>query len=255
MVSLTHTAADPHSRRKRFFICIAIIMLVVAALGFGKSFYLRPLFSSKPLPSYLVVHGITMTVWFLLFLVQASLVSAKRIDIHRKLGIAGVALAACVLVTGIVVNLNVIPRMLALGQISKPEEGVQFALSSLSGLIPFAILIFLAVVLRRKASIHKRLMFWAFAWILCPAFVNTRPLGQMLDSLVSPYLPFFPSDFIWLFALMAYDWKIERRVHPATYIPFVLLALFAILATPWIAGNEMLQDWLLTHVQSIGQSA
>lgn len=255
MVALSHEVADPGSRSKRFFICTAILMLVVVALGFGKSFYLRPLFSSKPLPSYLVVHGVTMTAWFLLFLVQASLVSARRIDIHRKLGIAGVALAAWVVITGVVVNLNVIPRMLALGQISKPEEGVQFALASLSGLIPFAILVLLAVLLRHRSAIHKRLMFWALVWMLGPAFVNTRPLGQMLDSLVAPYLPFFPADFIWLFALMAYDWKTERRLHPATYITFVLLTLFAILATPLFTENDVLQNWLLAHVQNRVQAA
>jgi hypothetical protein len=94
-------------------------------------------------------------------------------------------------------------------------------------------------------------MFWAFVWMLGPAFVNSRPLGQVLDPLVAPYLPFFPADLIWLLALMAYDWKGERRIHPATYIPFVALALFFIVATPWIAGSEVLQDWLLACVAAL----
>jgi len=236
--------------RRRFFVCIAILMLVAVALGFGKSFYLRPVFNSKPLPGYLLLHGITMTAWFLLFLAQSMLVSARRVDLHRKLGVAGLFLAAGVVVTGVVVNLNVIPRMLEIGQISRAKEGVEFALSSISGLFPFAVLVLLAVALRRNTGVHKRLMFWSFVWVLGPAFTNTRPLGQFLDPLVAPYLPFFPADFIWLLGLAIYDWKTERRIHPATYVTFALLLCFFLFATPWITGSETLQGWLLAYVES-----
>jgi hypothetical protein len=254
MVSLSHAASQPRARHRRFFIGIAILMLVVVALGFGKSFYVRPLFSSEPLPSHLVAHGIVMSAWFLLFLVQAALVSAKRIDLHRALGIGGMVLAACVVITGIDVHLNLIPSAIERGLISKPEDGLEIALSSLSGLLPFVVLVFLAVLLRRRGDTHKRLMFWSFVGLLGPAFANTRPLGQVLDSLVAPHLPFFPSDFIWFFVLMAYDWKTLRRFHPATYITFALLTGFFIFATPWIAGNETLQELLLTHVLSRAQA-
>jgi hypothetical protein len=250
MINRTYSGASRSPFRRQFFICMALLMLLAIAMGFGKSFFLRPMFNSKPLPLYLMLHGITMTAWFLLFLVQASLVSARRVDLHRKLGVAGLLLAAGVVITGVVVNLNVIPRMLELGQISRPEEGVHFALSSLSGLLPFAVLVLLAVGLRRNTGVHKRLMFWSFVWVLGPAFTNTRPLGQFLDPLVAPYLPFFPADFIWLFLLMAYDWITERRIYPATYAVFVLLALFFLFATPWIAGNEILQGWLLAQVEN-----
>lgn len=245
-------AAVPGARRKRFFVCMTILMLVAVALGFGRSFYLRPLFISKPLPGYLIVHGLTMTAWFLLFFVQATLVSIRRVDLHRKLGIAGLILAAGVVVTAIIVNLNVIPRMQANGQISRPEEGLGFALSSLSGLLPFVLLVGSAVWLRRRPDIHKRLMFWAFVWMLGPAFTNTRPLGEVLDPLVAPYLPFFPADLFWLFALSAYDWTTQRRIHPATYVTFILLFLFFVFVTPWIAGNETFRDWLLTYLQDRG---
>lgn len=245
--------ATPRAPRKRFFICMAVLMLVAVALGFGRSFYLRPLFISRPLPGYLVIHGLIMTAWFLLFFVQAALVSARRVDLHRKLGIAGLVFAAAVVVTAVVVNLNVIPRMQANGQLSTPEEGLEFALSSLSGLIPFVLLVGSAVWLRRRPDLHKRLMFWAFVWMLGPAFTNSRPLGEALDPLVAPYLPFFPADLLWLFGLVAYDWTTQRRIHPATYITFIVLFLFFVFATPWIAGNETLRNWLLAYLQNNGR--
>ena len=110
------------------------------------------------------------------------------------------------MVTAFVLNLNLVPRALAAGAISRPEDGAAFALGSLSSLIPFVLLVGVAILKRGKPQIHKRLMFWAFVWMLGPAFTNTRPLGRVLDPLVAPYLPFFPADFVWLFALVAYDW-------------------------------------------------
>ena len=232
-----------------FFVGIAIAMLVVVGLGFGRSFFLRPAYIDTPLPAYLILHGATMTAWFLLFLIQTTLVSARRVDLHRKLGVAGIALAVGVVVTAVVVNLNLGPRALEAGIIPRLEDAVGFALDSLSSLIPFIVLVSLAVMLRRDPNLHKRLMFWAFAWMLGPAFAGSRPLGQFLDPLVAPLLPFFPSDLIWLAALMAYDWRTLRRIHPATYLPFILLFGFFMFGTPMISGNETLQNWLLSAWQ------
>ena len=84
-----------------------------------------------------------------------------------------------------------------------------------------------------------------------PAFSGARPLGQFLDPLVAPYLDFFPSDLIWLFALVAYDWLALRRIHPATYLPFVLLFAYFMFVTPIISENEMFQSWLVAYWQGL----
>ena len=236
------------SRRTLFFILMAILMLVVVGLGFGKSFFFRPAFNTTPLPAYLVVHGITMTAWFGLFFLQVILIRVRRPDIHRTLGLIGILLAAGVVVTAIIVNLNVIPRAMAAGILERPEDGLEFVLGSLSSLPPFVILVGLAVAYRRKRDMHKRLMFWSFVWMLGPAFTNTRPLGRFLDPLVQPYLDFFPADFIWLAALVGYDWLTLRRIHPATYVPFGLLFVYFVFVTPWIVTDATLQGWLLAYL-------
>lgn len=249
-VEVSPPKARQRTFRRFFFVGLAIAMLIVVGMGFGRSFFLRPAYIDRPLPAYLIVHGATMTAWFLLFLIQTTLVSARRIDLHRKLGVAGLALAIGVVVTAVIVNLNLGPRALNSGIISRYEDAAGFALDSLSSLIPFVVLISLALILRGNSNWHKRLMFWAFAWMLGPAFAGSRPLGQFLAPLVAPVLPFFPSDFIWLFALMFYDWRTLRRVHPATYLPFILLFVYFMFATPLISGSEVLQSWLLAYWQA-----
>jgi hypothetical protein len=243
--------ARPVRRRNRFFVYTAIAMLFVVAIGFGRSFFLRPVFIDRPLPPYLIAHGAVMTAWYLLFLAQTVLVYRPRVDMHRKLGIAGLVLAFAVVATAIQVQLNVVPRMISLGMVSSDDDlsrAIGFALSSMSSLVPFVVLVALAVLLRRNAAIHKRLMFWAMVWTIGPAFAEGRPLGQMLDPMVQPHLPFFPSDLLWLSALLAYDWISGRRIHHVTWIGFVLLAFYALVVQEWVAGLDGLHDWMRAHV-------
>lgn len=244
---LTHARDRTARRRNRFFVWIAMAMLVAIALGFGRSFYLRPVFIDRPLPTYLVVHGAVMTGWYLLFLAQALLASNGRIDLHRRLGIAGVLLAAAVTATGVLVHLRVVPRMQALGEIGSAGDlsfALGFALAGLASLVPFVVLVALALAWRRRPAAHKRLMFWALVWTLGPAFTNSRPLGQFLDPLVAPHLPFFPADLLWLAALLAYDWTTLRRIHPVTWLGFLSLAAYFFVVMERVARNEVLQGWL-----------
>ena len=56
--------AQPASRTRRrgwFFVAASLAMLTVVGLGFGRSFFLRPLFMDTPLRPHLVVHGVLMT--------------------------------------------------------------------------------------------------------------------------------------------------------------------------------------------------
>jgi hypothetical protein len=46
------------------------------------------------------VHGALFSCWILLLVKQTSLVSARRVDVHRRVGIAGFILA-CVMVVGV----------------------------------------------------------------------------------------------------------------------------------------------------------
>lgn len=251
----TPAVALPPRSGNRFFVGVAIAMLVVIALGFGKSFYLRPVMNDAPLPVYLVVHGLVMTAWYLVFLAQAMLVSSRRTAVHRRLGVAGVVLAAAVVVTGAMVHLRLIPRMHALGQIASPGDfafATEFVLQGLASLVPFVVLVTWAVLGRRRPEVHKRLMFWAMVWAIGPAFTPTRPLGQFLDPLVAPALTFFPADLLWFGALLLYDLRTQRRPHPATWLAFAALSAWLLWVMPWIANQPLAQAWLRAWVGTTG---
>ena len=72
-----------------FFTSMALIMLATVFAGFAHTYYLAGLFRA-PLPSRIIqIHGAVFTCWILLLVTQTSLVSGRRVDIHRRLGVAG----------------------------------------------------------------------------------------------------------------------------------------------------------------------
>ena len=93
---------NPERRRFTYFIGMSLVLATIVAGGFVRTFYLRPAFQSaltndEPLPFYLNVHGVLLTAWFSLLIVQSFLVAAKRTRWHRTLGVYGAVVALGVL--------------------------------------------------------------------------------------------------------------------------------------------------------------
>jgi hypothetical protein len=74
--------------------------------GFARTYYLKFAFGTPALPWLLHVHGALMTSWFALFFVQVNLIAARRVVLHRRLGVAGAVLAGLIVVVGIAVALH-----------------------------------------------------------------------------------------------------------------------------------------------------
>src|SRR5438128_1996163 len=84
-----------------FFSGMALLLLLTVFAGFARTYYLAGVFHA-PLPSLIIhLHGAVFSCWVLLLLTQTSLVSAGRVDIHRRLGIAGFVLACLMGVLGV----------------------------------------------------------------------------------------------------------------------------------------------------------
>jgi hypothetical protein len=84
-----------------FFSIMALCMLATVFAGFARTYYLAGVFQA-PLPSLIIhLHGAAFTCWILLLVTQTSLVAAGRVDIHRRLGIAGFLLAGLMVILGV----------------------------------------------------------------------------------------------------------------------------------------------------------
>src|ERR1700684_1683911 len=84
-----------------FFSGMAVIVLASVLVGFAHTYYLAGVFKA-PLPNLLVhIHGAVFSCWILLLIVQTSLVAAGRVDLHRRLGLLGFALACLMVIVGL----------------------------------------------------------------------------------------------------------------------------------------------------------
>jgi hypothetical protein len=170
---IEHSTRNRSDRNGRFYLAIAVASTLLVFAGFARTYYLRSAFGFPALPGLLRLHGLLMTLWFVLFFVQAGLITVHRPRLHRQLGVFGVGLALLlVAVTG-----TVVIRAARRGFTAFPEtvKWPGFLLLSLGIVLTFAALFGAAVFLRRRSAIHKRLMVLASLSIWGPA-ISRLPL-------------------------------------------------------------------------------
>jgi hypothetical protein len=108
------TKQDPTSPNRQyeryFFTGMSVLILGAVFLGFAKTYFLAGVFRA-PLPSWVIhIHGAAFTSWVLFLIVQTSLVSAGRVDVHRRLGIVGFGLAGVMVVLGAMAGTDLLRR-------------------------------------------------------------------------------------------------------------------------------------------------
>jgi hypothetical protein len=89
----------------RFYVTMAALALLTVFLGFAPRFLL-PADAGRPLRPFVLLHVVVFSGWMVLFFVQTSLVSAQRTDLHRRLGLVGVALIGTMIALGIVTGVE-----------------------------------------------------------------------------------------------------------------------------------------------------
>ena len=227
-------------RQTLFFAGSALVLGAIVAIGFSRSFYLRSAMGTvgPNLPSYLVMHGITLTTWYLILIAQTLLVVTGRRGLHRQLGTAGVVVAVAVVVTSLIVMRSVVAARVAVDGAEVPAGLAFVIVSDFWLLIAFSLLVVAAVHWRRRPETHKRLMLIASAFLVGPAFSVTRPVGQALV----PFLPngLLPSRVfvvLALAALIGYDLRTRKRIESATLAGAAVVAVALVLTRLMSLGD------------------
>jgi len=172
-----HELAARRGIEHRFFLTVAILFPLITVIGFAPSYYFKTLFNTPPLPSGLVhAHGLTMSLWILLYLVQTYLITSKQIKLHMTLGMFGVLLAAVMIVTGIATGYASAAR----GAGFPGYTAEQFFIVPIGDMLIFAAFFGAAVYYRKNAANHKRLMLLTVLNFLPPS-LGRMPLPFVLD--------------------------------------------------------------------------
>ena len=59
-------ASTVQARNRAFFVTMAVLLGIAVFVGFARSYYLKPLFGTRPLTPLLHVHGVIFSAWMLL---------------------------------------------------------------------------------------------------------------------------------------------------------------------------------------------
>ncbi|WP_423602218.1 hypothetical protein [Sphingomonas sp. MS122] len=191
---------------RRFFLAMAVALAICTFAGFARSYYLMTYTGAASLAPLVHVHGALFTTWVLLFGLQASLISARRPDIHVVTGAIGIGLAIVMIVLGIVV---------AITRSQPPPVFTReaFLIFPFIAIGLFALFVACAFVNRHRPDYHKRYMLLATINVVFPALARMTAL-----------LPFLPRGVLgamiianlFLAALVLFDLRSSGRLHPVT---------------------------------------
>jgi hypothetical protein len=244
--TLVTPAAGLHARaqgRDKFFLSMSGALLLILLIGFSPTLYLRLFFDVPPIPFYLHVHGATVTAWFVWLVVQASLVNVNRVDVHQRIGMAGAVLGAAVVPAGLMATLQVVGRLPELGL---ELEGAIYFISwviwvNFHMLLGFVGFLAVALLLRRRTDIHKRLMLLASISLIPPALARISSwFGWVLEQEI------IVVTIAWLLLLIpmfVHDLIVDKRVHKATALGGLCFVLI-VLAPAAIATTEFAQEFV-----------
>lgn len=150
----------------------AILLFGLMFLGF-RQFYLHGRTVSgqelpPPVSTLLIVHGVAMTTWMALSVVQPLLIVGHNRRLHMSLGIFGAGLAACIVVLGtwtaIATTHHIHTDLVRYGLHRR-----QFMAVPLSDIVAFALFVSVGIWQRRTPKIHRPMMLLATLAIMAAA--------------------------------------------------------------------------------------
>jgi hypothetical protein len=199
-----------------FFPAMALLALGIVVTGFGQSYFLAGMVRAK-LPNALVhIHGALFVSWILLLLIQTMLVAVRKVKWHITLGVLGLILPPLMVIFGTLTLFDSIRR----AQLGIPPEIL--LVGDMEQLILFIVIVSWAMIARRNAASHKRLMILGTLAILGPA-IDRWNFGLPVTIGVSLALPLL---------IVAYDLCLLRRVHRSTAIGYALIATMILTLLP-----------------------
>ena len=237
---VTAALAYPREAADRFYIWMAAACALIAFGGFAPTFWLQLPAGTFVGPPLLHLHGVLFSLWPILLLSQAVLGARGRLDHHRAWGLAGIALAAAMIMMGLTVTVYQLHAELAQGE---GDAARAFAIVPVTAIGLFAGFFAAAIANLARPQAHKRLILLATVALLQAAmgrvfFVLISGAGPGLRPGLAPPLPVVftvaPALLLELLIVagVVYDWRTRGRPHPAWLIGAAVITAVVLLRVP-----------------------
>lgn len=224
--------------RDRRFLSNALAISAAVYLGFWFSYFGPHLRGNYPPVAVAVhVHGWSFFLWYLLFPLQAALMHARRVSLHRTLGWASLALATLMVSTGVLV---VSVQMANAAKSNEASFWGMFGLLIFATLVLFAVFYGAALMRRRVGASHKRLMIVASAAGMGAAGfrIASAIFGQVMWAVPVGIL----ASNAFIVAGMLQDYAKDKQVHRVYQVGLAVCPLIEVgvwLTTPTMFGRAL----------------
>ena len=230
-----------------FFSGMAAVALITVLVGFARTYFLAGLLRA-PLPNLLVhIHGAAFTLWIILFITQISLVTARRVNLHRRLGLLGFVLAVVMILLGTVTASDRLARHVAQPGMDTTEEVRAFYSVPLADMLMFSTFVYFGYRNRFRPAVHKRLMLFATLSLLDAGF-DRWPVFYPYSLPVVHLICFTPL----LLLIIGYDWWSTGKVQRATIWATIFMLVVQQICYPLgrTAAWQSFAAWVAMHMPS-----
>ncbi len=210
----------------------AVLLFVFMLLGF-QQFYLRgqgypghPL--APPIKGLIIAHGVSMTLWVILFLVQPLLIVSGNKRVHMKVGILGAVLAVSMVLLGLYLPIQTTrfePDVTLWGL-----NRVHFMAIPIFAILTFAGFVTLGIRNRRRPEIHRPMMLLATLAVIPAATDRITGLPELYAAGIWGQLfgPFFVAVLTGVVFLLV-KWALTRAFDRWLALGLTALALVDLL--------------------------
>lgn len=225
-------------KRDRFFYTIAgALFLVLIVIGFQHYIFHGRLSDNRPImPAMLVAivaHSTAIFAWFLLFFVQALLISTRNRRIHMKLGWGVLVVAAAIVLTGPIVALAE-TRLENATVFEWPA--LPFLLVMVTEIFLFTVFVSIGVFYRKQPRIHRPMMLLASLSLISGATARIPLVNAIFGT--HQWMALFAPVVVLGGFLLLMRWAMTRRFEQE----------YALGYAAWIAVTLLASRLAMTHV-------
>lgn len=223
-----------------------LLFFALALWGFWTSYYGKLL---AEYPPQVRLHGIAMTLWCLLLILQSGLIRTRHLSVHRWTGRLSYVLVPFILLSGFHIAHITVSEMQA-----GTGPYYYFIALMFNSLVLFAVLYGLAIYHRKHPLIHARFMVCTVLPLITP--ISDRIIYKYVDGLVRfvPVLEGMPmvqvlgfavGDII-LLGLLIWDWMAHRQWKVFTLaLALVMLYHLSVYSFHQFSWWRQTGDWIM----------
>ncbi len=253
-----NTNWQPIKWDRPFFISMLVAVWLAILSGFVYNNVQKYLTGHLTYPWIVHIHAAFFMGWLVLFTTQLVLVHRGKVGTHRRLGVYGAALAAVMVILGVMTA--IMTEQLKFGP---PASDPPFLSVMLGDMLIFGGLVTAGIGARRIPASHKRLILIAtlvltdagFGRCLSPKIVEWMGLKNYWDfkSFAEGGWPFIRFQLLPVYTLIAalgaFDLFTQKRLHPA-YVRAIACCLPIHLLAGWLYFQAF---WRSIALQILGR--